>query len=128
MLELIKNFLSSKTTINGWIIESGVKINRVFIIPLFQFQNVFYSIIPVKKNSFWWKIYLSHYSAPQWHYPIIPTQKKLPLFLLHYSSPSPKIETAMLSLSESQSTVNFSHPGLFYRLVIQTKTVLVNPH
>ena len=70
MLELIKNFLSSKTTINGWIIESGVKINRVFIIPVpkcFLFHHSSKKELVLMKNLliplFRPTMALSHYSS-----------------------------------------------------------------
>ena len=79
----------------------------MFIIPLFQLENFRYSIIPEKRTN---------YSVENIAYSIIPHHKmalfhsynkKIPLFLLHYSSSPPKIETALLSLSESESTVFF---------------------
>ena len=51
---------------------------------------------------------LFHHSAPQ--NGIIPfLQQKKPLLLLYYSSAPPKVEPAMLSLSESESTVIVSY-------------------
>ena len=80
----------------------------MFIIPLFQVENFPYSIIPEKKEQ----IIPLRTSA----YSIIPRhrmalfhsyKKKNPLFLHHYSSSPPKVEPAMLSLVESESTVIF---------------------
>ena len=73
----LNNFLSSKTTLNGWIIESGVKINRVFIISvrkcfLFHYSYKKLVIIPFKNLliplSSPQKMALFHYSKKNYRY------------------------------------------------------------
>ena len=81
-----------------------MKINRVFIIPvrkcfLFHYSNKKLVIIPFKNL-------LIPLSPPPPENGIISLfEQKLPLFLRHYSRSPPKIEQAMLSLSESESII-----------------------
>ena len=97
----------------------------MFIMPLYQLENFPYSIIPEKKEQII-PLKTSAYSIIPRHKMTLFHNKKMPLFLRHYSSSPPKIEPTMLSLSESESTVIFFI--LCYRLVIQATTVLVSPH
>ena len=82
----------------------------MFIIPLFQLENFPYSIIPEKKEQII-PLKTSAYSIIPRHKMALfhSYNKKIPLLLLHYSSSPPKVEPAMLSLSESESTVIFSY-------------------
>ena len=85
----------------------GVKSNnQVFIMSIFQLENFRYSVIPVKKELIipLKNLHISFFRVTKWHYSIIPT-KQFPLFLVHHSSSPPIIEQAMLSLSDSKSTV-----------------------
>ena len=93
--------------------------NPVFIIPAGKFPLFNYSS---KKRTHYSveKTYLFNYSAPQNG---VISFFLTPLFLF-----TPKIEPGTVSLLESESTVILFvfFFVLCYRLVIQTKTVLVN--
>ena len=76
----------------------------MFIIPLFQLKKE--QIIPLKTSVY--SIIPRHKMALFHSY-----NNKIQLFVLPYSSSPPKIEPAMLSLSESESTV------IFFRTLLQ---------
>ena len=105
--------------------------NKVFTIPLFQLENFPYSIIAVKEE----RIISLKTSA----YSIIPHHKMAlfhsynnknsviltPLFLFTPKSRTSHVKSFIIKIN---SSFMFPFFILFFRLVIQTKTVLVNPH